>query len=238
MRPTLQLEVVGKDGSVSDLRFQVQSVWNGGLAYRNLAHSKEHIEELRKQGIQAEVQRPMVFPLTPQAVTTSDEIDVLGRDTSGEIEYVLFVRDGEIYACVGSDHSDRVLERVSVQLSKQVCPNVAAQHVWPYEDVKPHWDQLILRSTVSVGGERMVYQESPLEILCTVDYMLGLLKESGARLDGLVLFSGTIPTREKKLVFPDAYLLELEDPVLGRTLRHEYRVNVWPRREGEPYLTA
>lgn len=238
MRPTLDLEVVHRDGSTSPLSFSVSSLWNGGLAFRDLAHSQAHVEELRQQGIQAEVQRPMVFPLTPAAVTTSEEIDVLGAETSGEIEYVLFVRDGRIHVSVGSDHSDRVLERVSVQMSKQVCPDVAARQAWPYEDVRDHWDALVLRSTVVAGGERLVSQEAPLAVLCTVEYMLDLLREAGASLDGLVLFSGTIPTRERRLLFPDAYELELEDPVLGRALRHHYRVRVWPRRAGEPYQSA
>jgi hypothetical protein len=235
MHPSLELEVVARDGRRTPLRFDVQSVWNGGLAFRNLAVSEEHIAELRKQGIEAEVERPMVFPLSAHVVTTSDEIDVIGRETSGEIEYVLFVNGGQIQVGVGSDHSDRVLERVSVQMSKQVCPDVAARQVWPYEDVRDHWDQLILRSTVSVDGERLVYQQASLEILCTVDYMLDLLRQAGATFDGLVLFSGTIPTLEKSLRFPDVHDIELEDPVLGRRLNHQYRVRALTRRGGEPY---
>ena len=235
MRPTLRLEVIRRDGSSSPLSFTVQSVWNGGLAFRSLGVSEEHIAELRQQGIEAEVERPMVFPLTPNVVTSSEEIDVLGRETSGEVEYVLFILDDRIYVTVGSDHSDRLLERVSVQMSKQVCPDVVARQVWPYEDVRDHWDRLVLRSTVTVDGKRRVYQEAPLEVLCTVEYMLGLLRQAGATLDGLVLMSGTIPTLEKQLLFPEAHEIELEDPVLGRTLRHSYRVRALTRRPGEPY---
>lgn len=235
MRPCLALEMIHRDGRCSPLSFPVQSVWNGGLAYRNLAVSEQHIAELRQQGIEAEVERPMVFPLTPQVVTTAEVIDVLGMETSGEVEYVLLVVGDQCYVTVGSDHSDRLLERVSVQMSKQVCPNVVARQVWPYYDVQDHWDQLILRATVTVGGERLVYQESRLEVLCTVDYLLDLLRQADAPRDGLVLFSGTIPTREKRLLFPEGYMLELEDPVLDRVLRHIYKVRVWPRRSGEPY---
>ncbi len=198
--------MIHRDGRCSPLSFPVQSVWNGGLAYRNLAVSEQHIAELRQQGIEAEVERPMVFPLTPQVVTTAEVIDVLGMETSGEVEYVLLVAGDQCYVTVGSDHSDRLLERVSVQMSKQVCPNVVARQVWPYYDV-----------------------------LCTVDYLLDLLRQAGAPRDGLVLFSGTIPTREKRLLFPEGYMLELEDPVLDRVLRHIYKVRIWPRRSGELY---
>jgi hypothetical protein len=238
MRPTLQLEVVHRDGHTSPLEFHATSLWNGGLAFRDLAHSEEHLAELRKQGIEGKVEKPMVFPLTPMALTTADEVDVLGADTSGEIEYVLYVRDGQMHVSVGSDHSDRVLERVSVQMSKQVCPDISARQVWPLEDVRDHWDELVLRSTVTVGQERVVAQEAPLSVLCTVDYMLDLLRRAEAPLDGLVLFSGTIPLKEKRTLYSDAYDLELEDPVLKRTLRHHYRVRVWRRREGEPYQSA
>ncbi len=148
------------------------------------------------------------------------------------------VTPGQLYVGVSSDHSDRVLERVSVQMSKQVSPDVVGREVWPYDDVRDHWDQLVLRSTATAGGERVVYQESSLAILCTPEYMLDLLRQAGAAPDGLVLSSGTIPTRGGHLQFPEAYDLELEDPVLGRTLRHGYCVRPWPRRAGEPYQEA
>jgi hypothetical protein len=96
----------------------------------------------------------------------------------------------------------------------------------------------VLRSTVTTGGERVVYQESPLEILCTVNYMLGLLRQADAPFEGLVLFSGTIPTLGKSLLFPDSYDIELIDPVLERRLHHHYGVRVWARRAGEAYQTA
>jgi hypothetical protein len=68
--------------------------------------------------------------------------------------------------------------------------------------------------------------------------MLDLLRQASAPFEGLVLFSGTIPTKGQQLLFPEAYDIELEDPVLGRSLRHHYRVKVWARRAGEPYQTA
>ena len=38
-----------------------------------------------------------------------------------------------------------------------------------------------------------------------------------------VFFSGTINTVGKQLIYADSYELEMIDPVLKRTLRHEYR---------------
>ena len=45
---------------------------------------------------------------------------------------------------------------------------------------------------------------------------------------GIVLFSGTIPT-QAGLVYGDSYELEMEDPLLKRSIRHEYKVKILPQ---------
>ena len=46
------------------------------------------------------------------------------------VEYVLFVGEDDILVGVGSDHTDRVLERTSLAKSKQICKNVVSSRVW------------------------------------------------------------------------------------------------------------
>ena len=46
--------------------------------------------------------------------------------------------------------------------------------------------------------------------------------------EGIVLFSGTIPTRAG-LIFGESYELEMEDPVLKRMIKHSYRVKILPQ---------
>jgi hypothetical protein len=57
--------------------------------------------------------------------------------------------------------------------------------------------------------------------------LLARLPDAGPPV-GLVVFSGTIATRGG-LVYGDAYDLELEDPVLERSIQMSYRVRVLPQ---------
>ena len=39
--------------------------------------------------------------------------------------------EGEWYVGIGSDHTDRVLEAVSIRKSKQVCAKPISKELWP-----------------------------------------------------------------------------------------------------------
>jgi hypothetical protein len=177
-------------------------------------------------GVPPPTTTPIYFPLANNLATTSDLIQVLGPETSGEVEYaLLFADDGAIYVSVASDHSDRAAERHGIQLSKQLYPDVLAAEVWPYEEVRGHWERLVLRCWVSQGDQRALYQEAALAELLGPAEWLPLLAREEIRRPGLVFLSGT-PATVGGLVFADAYDLELEDPVRRRALRHQYRVEV------------
>ena len=45
---------------------------------------------------------------------------------------------------------------------------------------------------------------------------------------GMVLFSGTVATKSG-LVYGDSFELEIEDPVLKRSIRHSYHVRILPQ---------
>jgi hypothetical protein len=55
---------------------------------------------------------------------------------------------GEVFVGVGSDHTDRALERLSIPAAKQACPKVAGTAVWRLDEVEDHWDRLELRAWV------------------------------------------------------------------------------------------
>ena len=63
-----------------------------------------------------------MYALAPDRVSLEREVVVVGDKTSGEAEFVLVYSGAELYVGVGSDHTDRGLERLSVSRSKQVCP--------------------------------------------------------------------------------------------------------------------
>jgi hypothetical protein len=225
MSAQLRLSVVSRTGR-APLDFPVSGVWNGGWSSRDLEAVRQHAAELAHMGVPAPTRVPIYFPLTPSVVVTSERIEVLGAETSGEIEYaLLFAPDGEVYVTVASDHSDRAAERHGIQLSKQLCPDVLAPEVWPYTEVAPHWDSLVLRCWVSREGKRQLYQEAPLAELLSAEHWLRTLEQERLRQPGLVFLSGTPPTIGG-LVYGDSFEIELQDPVLEREIRHRYAVDV------------
>ncbi len=105
---------------------------NAGYVGRNQAEVRRHVEELAAKGIPAPKSTPVLFPKVRRALVTDESIEVYGEETSGELEYVLLIRDeNEIYVGLGSDHTDRKLEETDIPRSKQVCPNVLSKTVWP-----------------------------------------------------------------------------------------------------------
>jgi hypothetical protein len=167
--------------------------------------------------------------LSAYLLTTDDEITVIGEKTSGEIEYVLLCSGDEIWVTVGSDHSDRDIETKSIPAAKQMYAKCLAPECWPYLDVNEHWDRLILRCWVTKDTERSLYQEAPLSEILHPQEMLGKMPHGELnKKEGMVLFSGTIATKGG-LVFGDSYELEMEDPVLERTIKHHYRVKILPQ---------
>jgi hypothetical protein len=227
MDTCLTLDVVTRTRRET-LEFTVSALWNGGWASRDLAAVQQHADELAHMGVSAPSRVPIYFPLSTNLASTTDHLQVLGPQTSGEVEYaLLFGPDENVYVTVASDHSDRSFERFGIQLSKQLYPDVLATEVWPYAEVQSHWDHLILRAWSVEHGERRLYQQADLEQLLSADAWLDQLarEEPGLRRPGLVFLSGTPPTLGG-LHFGDGFEFELEDPVLQRTIRHAYSIEV------------
>jgi hypothetical protein len=220
----LQLTVLSME-SRRPLEFDVVRVWNGGWAGRDQESVREHIAEMAALGIPAPTVTPIWFPLSNNLVTTSDRIQVLGVESSGEIEYALLFAGDDVFVTVASDHSDRGFEKYSVQASKQLYPNVIGAEVWPLGECRGHWDQLILRCWVTVEGDRRLYQEARLSALTSAEAWMEVLRREGLAGEGVVFLSGT-PATIGGLVFAESYEIELQDPVLQRSISHAYAVEV------------
>ena len=130
--------------------FEVRKIINMGRTSRDPSDIMKHLEELKKAGIKVSSGIPSYNPKISDRITTDNKIEALPNSkTSGEVEYVLlFTSDSYFYITVGSDHTDRELEKYNVILSKQICLNVISPKVWCYDDVKDHWDDLIMRSWI------------------------------------------------------------------------------------------
>ena len=199
-----------------------------GFAGRNQAAVEAHIRELEAAGIQRPTRTPVFYRVASSLLTTSDTIQVVGTETSGEVEFVLVRLGDGLWVGLGSDHTDRGFERTSVALSKQLCAKVVAADLWRFEDVAAHWDRLVLRSWAHRGGKRHLYQEATVAAILQPERLIAMCAASGTALDaGAALFGGTIATVDA-IAPADAFEMELEDAVLGRILHHRYRIVTLP----------
>lgn len=212
-----------------ELVFPIRRLVCGGWVGRDQKALQAHIDELGQHGVPAPTRTPIYLNFSPYLTTTADTIEVVSGESSGEVEYVVLKDGGRMYIGVGSDQTDRGFEKFSIPASKQMCAKVMAPVVWPYPEVKDHWDRIVIRSWTTSDGKRMLYQEDALATILGVEDLLEQLpKDDGLPIDGLVLFSGTIATR-MGLVYGEEFDFEMEDPVLGRRIRHGYHVRVLPQ---------
>ena len=190
--------------------------WTG----RDEAQLKKHIMELAEIGVKPPKTTPIFYRVSASLMTFSSSIQVSGTDTSGEVEFVLLSKPDGLWVTVGSDHTDRKAETIGVSLSKQLCEKPVAKEAWKYEEVKPHWDKLVLRS----WADGKLYQEGPVTAMRSPE---DLLSKYGKLPAGWAMFCGTLAA--KGGIRPaDVFRMELEDPVRRKKLAHEYRIHVLP----------
>jgi hypothetical protein len=197
--------------------------WTG----RDTAALEHHIEELAALGVPRPSSVPVFYRNSVNNMTQTTRLEVLGPDTSGEVEPVLFALDTGMWLGVGSDHTDRKAETMGIALSKQLCGKVVGDTLWPLADVVGHWDKLIIRSYATIDGARVLYQEGPLSGMRTPADLLARYDGSNALKAGSVMFCGTVGA--KGGIRPASrFEMEIEDPVRGRKLSHAYDVVALP----------
>jgi Protein of unknown function (DUF2848) len=211
-------------GTGAPVDFTPATVVLAGYTGRDQAAVQRHVDELAEHGVPGPERIPAFYSVTPDLVVASDAIDVLGPDTSGEVEFILFRADGELLVGLASDHTDRALERHSVTHAKQLCPKVVCPQVWRHADVADHWDRLVLRAFV--GPERRLYQEGPVSaMLDPQDILARVERRTGRGLDGVLVFSGTLPL-VGELSCADRFTAELSDEQADTRLTLDYGVTV------------
>ncbi len=223
----LSVTFMGKDVAEEteiSLRNLVIAGWTG----RDAAALEAHIAELEAIGVARPSTVPLFYRVSASLLTTAGSIEVLGVDSSGEVEPVVVMTDGEMWVGVGSDHTDRVAEASGVALSKQLCPKPLSRVLWRFADVADHWDDLILRCYAIDGDDRRLYQEGTTARMRRPEALIALY--CGAPVDlpaETAMFCGTLPVIGE--IRPaGAFALELEDPVIGRVIEHRYDVRPLP----------
>ena len=149
-------------GGVEEVAVEVQDLVIAGWTGRDVAALNHHIEELKAIGVQPPSSVPLYYRASADLLTQADQIQVVGADTSGEVEPVLVGAPDRLWVTLGSDHTDRKVESFSVAFAKQICAKAVGRTAWRFEEVEPHWDRLTLRSFIQDGGRRVLYQEGTL----------------------------------------------------------------------------
>jgi len=190
--------VVKGKGGTYEFVFPVKRMVNAGYVGRDQEAVKRHIEELKVNGIPAPEEVPTLYPVASYLVG------------------------------VGSDHTDRKLEADSIIKAKQMCPNVMSTTVWPYEEVKSVWDNLEMRSWVVKDGNRILYQETRLEAILTVEDLVSFVKQkvTDGDLESMVIFSGTVAAIGGEMIAGEGFEVELRNPETGESLRCDYQVKI------------
>jgi len=215
-------------GGLEKVAVEIDDLVIAGWTGRDVAALNHHIEELKAIGVQPPSKVPLYYRVTAHMLTQADRIQVLGDDTSGEVEPVLVGAADRLWVTVGADHTDRKLESYGVAASKQVCPKIIGRTAWRFEEVEPHWDRLMLRSFVTEGGKKVLYQEGPLaKIRAPRDLIAGWRKGEKKLPAGAAMFCGTLPAFGAIRSSP-RFEMEIEDLVLGRKLAHAYEITALP----------
>jgi hypothetical protein len=195
---------------------QIAQLVIAGWTGRDEAALRKHIRELEEIGVKPPKTTPIFYRVSASLFTHATEIQVSGPDTSGEVEFVLIDRDSTLSVAVGSDHTDRKAETIGVSLSKQLCAKPVSRESWAYDEVKAHWEKLVLRAWAD--GE--LYQEGSVAAMRSPEDLLARCPLQ----PGWAMFCGTLAAkggiRPTKI-----FRMELEDPVRKRKLSHEYRID-------------
>ena len=208
-------------GTTDQITLDPKTLIVAGWTGRDEAALRHHIEELAAIGVPRPSSVPVFYRNAVSNVVQIDRLEVLGADTSGEVEPVVVALEDGLWIGLGSDHTDRKAETMGIALSKQLCGKVMGTSLWRLDDITEHWDRIIIRSHAVIDGERVIYQEGALAAMRRPDDLIARYGQAlGA---GTIMFCGTLGA--KGGIRPAArFEMELDDPVLGRRMAHAYDI--------------
>jgi len=223
---TLTFRVHGREGSKTRpiaLRTAIIAGWTG----RDAVAREKHIAELEALGVARPSTTPIYYRVSASRLTMAPRIEAVGENSSGEVEIVLIRDAGDLWVGVGSDHTDRKVETYNVTVAKQICDKPIAPELWAFEDVRDHWDSLMLRSWIEEGGEARLYQEGAVAALLRPDAIVAGFAPKGELAEGTAMFCGTLAVRGG--IRPSSrFSFELVDPIRNRRIAHAYDIVILP----------
>ncbi len=217
-----------------NISFEPERLLIAGYTSKDQEQLKKHIEELQVElGVEPPPTIPMIYDLSPELLTTKSEITVVKNDTSGEAEVLIADINGEWYVGLGSDHTDRKLESVSVQKSKQVCLKPISQELWPLSEIENHWDEIELKSWVTHDNEKVLYQSGKLNEFMEPNKLVNIIKERDYYSPRAVIFCGTLPLLTDAFLYGEQFHAQLYDPIRDRAIHLNYTVQLLKDAEEE-----
>jgi hypothetical protein len=219
---------VRTNGATQPVEVQIRDLIIAGWTGRNEAAVQAHISELAEIGVPPPKATPVFYRVSASLATTASAIQTIGPNSNGEAEYVIIHDFDRLLIGVGSDHTDRKAETISVAISKQMCPKPLGSDLWEFTSVAPHWDELILRSYITADRERVLYQEGSVTAILDPETLIERYSAAGRAFSaGMTIFGGTLPVIGA--LRPTAqFTVDLEDPVLKRKLSHSYSIDELP----------
>ena len=223
---TLTLEDLG---GARTIRFRPNRFIVAGWTGRDKAAMEKHMTELEEIGIARPASTPVFYRNSTSRLTTSDILQTPGDGSSGEVEFVLFNIDGELWVGVGSDHTDRQVEAYNITVSKQMCDKPIAPQLWRYEDLRANWDDLKIRSHAVIDGARVTYQQGTVASMLSAEDLLAAFEDQTGTpfAPGDVMMGGTLGAIGG--IRPaEVFEFELCDDKTGRRISHAYKIQTLP----------
>ena len=215
----------------AELSFNLNRVLIVGYSGSNTKKIMEHIEELEKElGVPAPKKIPTIFECSREVLTSEPKISFVGDMTSGEAEYLIIKHLNKIYIGLGSDHTDRKLESISVLKSKQVCPKPFSTKLWLYDDIKEYWNNIRLESYQTINNEEILYQKGTLAEILPVEKIIAELENRVGNIEDSIIFSGTVPLISG-FKYGSTFKGKLIDDHKKRSLELKYSINVISEEE-------
>ncbi|MFM0168510.1 DUF2848 domain-containing protein [Paraburkholderia sediminicola] len=198
--------------------------WTG----RDTVAMEKHIRELEELGVKRPAYTPVFYRVAAERLEPTPKIQATGTQSSGEVEFVLLKDAGETFVGIASDHTDREVETYGITVSKQMCGKPCSRKLWRLSEVAGHWDELVLRSYATIDGERVLYQQGKVTAMrAPQDLLDEFTRRDGRFVDGTAMLCGTLAAFGG--IRPaERFDIELEDPILRRSLTHSYAIETLP----------
>jgi Protein of unknown function (DUF2848) len=150
---------------------------------------------------------------------------VLRDHPSGEVECVAYSFEDGIFVGLGSDHTDRKAETISVYLSKPMCTKPVSQRSSDWRT----WRHIGMRRAaiyVDISGKRRLYQEDSVSAMRPLNELFRLYSKLERLPVDTAMFCGTLAVHGG--VTPAETFDEVGRSGAARRIRHSYRVKTPP----------